>query len=230
MPLDNTLYVTTEDGQLTIIHHVTDYRLGVWPLWQQTYRDVFQGGEINLGTTTPTATVPAYGPQGLSPAASGAVTSLIFGQSDDLSHTSPRAYISYESGYFVAQDDAVIPEAVPLRRDIAVTFTAAVTDICTSTGHGFQTGDVVTVSSTGTLPTTLVSTQLYQVAKIDDNTFKLRVKNGAIVDITAVGTGTHTIVLVESANPDVPTTLPTGVRFFPMYENPRLSSSDPRIS
>lgn len=79
---------------------------------------------------------------------------------------------------------------------ISQTFTAATTNICTATAHGFSNGDKVFVSSGTTLPAGLSASTDYFVVVINANTFYLTAAlGGAIVDITDAGTGTHTIVL-----------------------------------
>lgn len=80
----------------------------------------------------------------------------------------------------------------------AGTFTAAVTDICTKTAHGYLTGLKVRCTTTTTLPAGLSLATDYFVIKIDANTFKLasslvNAQAGTAVDITDTGTGTHTI-------------------------------------
>lgn len=83
------------------------------------------------------------------------------------------------------------------------TFTAATTDICTKTAHGFKTGDRVRVSSTTTLPAGLATATTYYVIKLTADTFKLATTDalataGTAVDITDTGTGTHSIVGYEN--------------------------------
>lgn len=74
------------------------------------------------------------------------------------------------------------------------------TDVLTISSHGFQTGMIVAVSSSGTLPTGL-STTNYWVIRSDANTFKLATNlanavAGTAVDITGVGSGTMTLAPV----------------------------------
>lgn len=83
------------------------------------------------------------------------------------------------------------------------TFTAATTDICTKTAHGFVTGQKVRVSSTATLPAGLAAATTYYVIKLTADTFKLASTDanataGTAVDITDTGTGTHSIVGYEN--------------------------------
>ena len=80
----------------------------------------------------------------------------------------------------------------------AKTFTAvAATDICTAAAHGYATGLRVAATTTTTLPGGLSVTN-YWIIKIDADTFKLATSAanalaGTAVDITSVGTGTHTL-------------------------------------
>jgi hypothetical protein len=85
----------------------------------------------------------------------------------------------------------------------AQTFTAAVaTDLLTAVAHPWQTGDVVSAHTTTTLPGGLTATALYTAVRVDADTLRLRDANtGAMVDITSVGTGTHTLALLSSAAP-----------------------------
>jgi hypothetical protein len=83
------------------------------------------------------------------------------------------------------------------------TFTAATTDICTKTAHGFQTGDRVRVSSTTTLPAGLAANTTYYVIRLTADTFKLASSDanataGTAVDITDTGSGTHSVVGYEN--------------------------------
>lgn len=73
------------------------------------------------------------------------------------------------------------------------TFTAAVTDIVTSTGHGLIEGHQVVLTTTGTLPAGLSLATYYFVKYIDANTFYLSTTlGGAAVNVTDTGSGTHT--------------------------------------
>lgn len=83
------------------------------------------------------------------------------------------------------------------------TFTAATTDICTKTAHGFKTGDRVRVSSATTLPAGLSASTTYYVIKLTADTFKLATTDanataGTAIDITDTGTGAHSIVGYEN--------------------------------
>ncbi len=77
----------------------------------------------------------------------------------------------------------------------------AATDVFTSAGHGYSTGDAKIVYTTNTLPTGLVSGTVYYVNRIDANTFylydtKAHAEAGGTagrVDVSDTGTGTHYI-------------------------------------
>jgi len=73
------------------------------------------------------------------------------------------------------------------------TFTAATSDIITSNNHGLSNGDIITFTTTTTLPAGLSLLTNYYVRDKDTNTFKVSLTSGgAAVDITDTGTGTHT--------------------------------------
>jgi len=79
---------------------------------------------------------------------------------------------------------------------LSAAFTAATTDIITSNAHGLKIGDKVFVASSTTLPAGLSAATSYYVIEPTTNTFKLSAgENGASVDITDTGTGTHTFLL-----------------------------------
>lgn len=82
-------------------------------------------------------------------------------------------------------------------------FTAATTDICSATAHGYQTGDRVRLTTTTTLPAGLAAATTYYVIKLTADTFKLAASDalataGTAVDVTDTGTGTHSIVGYEN--------------------------------
>lgn len=91
---------------------------------------------------------------------------------------------------------------------LTANFTAAVTDICTSAAHGLKNGDMVVLTTTGTLPGGLALATVYWIIEATTNTFKLSaisVENyttgvgGAgyeAVDITSTQSGgTHTFTM-----------------------------------
>lgn len=80
-----------------------------------------------------------------------------------------------------------------------ITFTASsATDILTAAGHGYYTGLIVQVSTTGTLPGNLFELTDYYVIVINANTFYLATTlgnalAGTYIDLTTNGTGTNTV-------------------------------------
>lgn len=78
-------------------------------------------------------------------------------------------------------------------------FTAEATfDVCTKNAHGFQTGLLVQVSTSNTLPSPLQASTNYYVIRIDANTFYLASSYanaiaGSHINIASAGTGTQTI-------------------------------------
>lgn len=80
----------------------------------------------------------------------------------------------------------------------AGSFTAATDDTCTRVSHGMKLGQIVQLSSSGTLPAGLSANTNYYVVPLTADTFKLstslaNAKSGTFVDITSTGSGTHTI-------------------------------------
>lgn len=101
-----------------------------------------------------------------------------------------------------------ISSSVAVTTPSGKTFTAAVTDICTATAHGFKTGLKGQTSTTTTLPSGLSAATDYFVIVIDANTFKLatslsNAQAGTAIDITSTGTGTHTFTATALAGASV---------------------------
>ena len=91
---------------------------------------------------------------------------------------------------------------------LTATFTAATTDICTANAHGLKNGDMVVLTTSGTLPGGLALATIYWIIEATTNTFKLSATSiegyttglgGAIyaaVDITSTESGgTHTFTM-----------------------------------
>jgi len=90
---------------------------------------------------------------------------------------------------------------------ITDTFTAAVTDICTAATHGLKNGDMLVLTTAGTLPAGLALATVYYVMEATTNTFKLSAspvpnyttgQGGShypVVDITDTGSGAHTFTM-----------------------------------
>lgn len=84
------------------------------------------------------------------------------------------------------------------------TVTIASPAVFTLTAHGLETGDVVYLTTTDTLPTGLLANTTYYVVKINANTFNLATSYanataGTPVKITTTGTqsGTHSVYKVK---------------------------------
>ena len=65
---------------------------------------------------------------------------------------------------------------------LQATFTAAVTDIITSSAHGLSEEDCIQVSSGTTLPTGLSVSTDYYVIYIDADTFKVSTTNSWVMN------------------------------------------------
>lgn len=64
----------------------------------------------------------------------------------------------------------------------------------TANGHAFIDGDLVTLTTTGTLPSPLTTSDTYEVRDVSGSTLKLAATvGGAAIDITTTGTGVHTL-------------------------------------
>lgn len=76
------------------------------------------------------------------------------------------------------------------------TFTIASPGIVTtSTAHGLTSNQGVAFTSTGALPTEIITMRQYYASVIDDTTFNLMViPSGYLMDLTGTPSGTHTIV------------------------------------
>ena len=73
------------------------------------------------------------------------------------------------------------------RTQIAVDVNAT-PNVFSATAHPYQNGDVVTLSTTGTLPSPLASTRDYWIVERATNSFKLALTNGgAAIDIATTG-------------------------------------------
>mgnify|MGYP001577330088 CR=1 FL=1 len=84
-------------------------------------------------------------------------------------------------------------QAITWDSDGTATFTAATTDIITSSAHGLSNEQLLIFTTSGTLPAGLSTGTPYYVISIDANTFNVSTKvGGSAVDITDTGTGTHT--------------------------------------
>lgn len=105
--------------------------------------------------------------------------------------------------YLVVTDDAAATSVVS-ETTTGVTaqptqdFTVSTTlDRVLVNGHGLRDGDQIVVATSGTLPTGLAASTRYYVVNADANTFQVSSSaRGAPIDITAAGSGTHTLYLL----------------------------------
>ena len=89
-----------------------------------------------------------------------------------------------------------VTDVVPVEADPIFTFTAATTDVITSSAvHGLVNDDTVQLTTTGVLPAGLsLNTTYYVLTTPATNTLTLSAaKDGTVVDITGTGTGVHTL-------------------------------------
>jgi hypothetical protein len=92
------------------------------------------------------------------------------------------------------------------------TFTASGSTI-TSSSHGYSVGSTLTLSTTGTLPAGLTTSQQYYViAPVTSNTLTLSLTSGgAAITVSGTGTGTHSLVNTAIGTPIAVSTPGTGV-------------------
>jgi len=89
-----------------------------------------------------------------------------------------------------------VTDVVPVEADPIFTFTAATTDVITSSAvHGLVNDDTVQLTTTGVLPAGLsLNTTYYVLTTPATNTLTLSAaKDGTVVNITGTGTGVHTL-------------------------------------
>ena len=104
---------------------------------------------------------------------------------------SPRvvyvAGINSSTGYWTV-------DLYPIPTHGSTTFTAATSDVITSSGHSLEDNDIVKMTTTGTLPAGLSTGTDYYVisADTDAGTFSVSTsEGGSAVDISDTGSGTH---------------------------------------
>ncbi len=101
----------------------------------------------------------------------------------------------------------------------------------TLANHGFTTTQAVTLTTTGTLPNPLLTATTYYIIAVDANTLKLATSSanalsGTAIDITTVGTGTHTIT-PSGTVPVMHALLGNGNRTFSPYAMTALVGGTP---
>lgn len=112
----------------------------------------------------------------------------------------------------------------------ATTFTVdTATNIVTATAHGLSNGDVVTVSSTGTLPSGLQANTKYFVEVIDANSIYLHSTAQLIlstrVQFSTTGSGTHSLVKVSKISIRLSTDNVADQAVLPLSNQVRLLAS-----
>jgi hypothetical protein len=105
---------------------------------------------------------------------------------------------SVVDGLVVKELHARVHTAVTKYAAKAVTSINTTSNVITSTAHGFNTGTVVQVSTTTTLPGGISASTDYYVINLSVNTLALaetaaKAQAGTKLDITTEGTGTHTM-------------------------------------
>ncbi len=116
----------------------------------------------------------------------------------------PFAAISPPTGYLLCDGSAVSRSTYatlfstisPSRGTITVTIASPA--VVTLSAHGFQTGDIVYLTTTGALPTGLAQNTLYYVISVNSTTFRLATSAANAAAGTAINTsgtqsGTHTL-------------------------------------
>lgn len=96
---------------------------------------------------------------------------------------------------------AVVSNTSGVTKQSTFTFAASATaDRLTTTDARVKNGDIVVVSTSGTLPTGLTTATRYYARDVVDYSFKLAtVKDGAPINITAAGSGTHSAYILGEA-------------------------------
>lgn len=117
--------------------------------------------------------------------------------------------IDFTGASIVAQFPKADGIGVISRRSANLTFASAdvsaADDEITLEDHGLVNDDAVTLTTDDTLPTGLSLATTYYVIVVDKDTFSLAASaGGSAINITAVGAGTHTVVLSVLALDAVP--------------------------
>ncbi len=87
-------------------------------------------------------------------------------------------------------------------QDFATTDVNTGTDIITITGHGLECGQRIIFTSSGSLPAGLSPSTRYYASVVDDDTFGVstswsNARSAVLIDLTDVGSGTHTLAPYE---------------------------------
>ncbi len=231
MAIPSKLYIRlNRPRSFMVLDDVSDYQLTHW-YEPSSYRDSWKvdttanAGDAGGASTVAISGVPVIAEPGSTIVSDASTLSAIATAPDEMAHVPPR--ISWEPvrGYVFSIDGTAIPEVEEPRYKAQVFTANATTDVCTSTAHTFDNGDIVSVHSSGTLVSGLSSALLYELIKVDANSFRLA-RSGAVVDITNAQSGSvHTVVLVTPKR--LPLKTP-GMVYIPSSRDPEISTTDPR--
>lgn len=117
----------------------------------------------------------------------------------DLTGTTVKYLVTTEDS---ANSSVVSETATGVTAQPTQTFTVDTTlDRVLANSHGLRDGDQIIVATSGTLPTGLTASTLYYVVNADANSFQVsQSARGAPIDITAAGSGTHTLYAIGSVS------------------------------
>src|SRR5439155_25493303 len=98
---------------------------------------------------------------------------------------------------FAYSNEGVAPLELLDLKHATVTMTIATTFVVTWTAHGFATGNQITFTTTGALPTGLTANTVYYITVVDANTFNLSttaitLAAGTLIASIGSQSGTHT--------------------------------------
>ena len=123
---------------------------------------------------------------------------LLFDSANPAESANVGAYLRmFDNGKLVSYSN--LTEAGSISFDFVDGDVTVGTDTIAETAHGLETGDIVQLSTTGTLPSPLAAATDYYVIRVDADNFKLassleNAEAGTAIDITsAAGGGTHTV-------------------------------------
>jgi hypothetical protein len=129
------------------------------------------------------------------------LSSVCFGQVNRFIDPGQTASISYTQGMPSTPSGSMAKfaaaEVITNTTPAGLTFTCAITNICTATAHGLITGTVGQASTTGSLPTGLTTSTNYYVINLTANTFSLastlaHALAGTAITISGTGSPTNT--------------------------------------
>jgi hypothetical protein len=131
----------------------------------------------------------------------------------DREKTDPVDWATYTPKFLLEKQDGTVElteadSAALCTAHPTQAFTAsATTDLLTKNAHGVKEGQqVVVANSGGVLPTGLTAATRYFAVQVTQNAFALAaLPQGAPIDITGAGTGTHTFFVVGSVQVDLAT-------------------------